>query len=66
MKEQIDNKQEALDFALEALKHYGNNSNWGTVSTYGHKKVNRWIGEGEGAELAVEALRKIKLLSSEG
>ncbi|MBE9212868.1 hypothetical protein IQ247_09205 [Plectonema cf. radiosum LEGE 06105] len=50
MKEEINKNKEALCCALEALNYYADTSNWGTVSTYGHKKANRWIGEGEGIE----------------
>lgn len=60
-----NNKQEAFNHALEALKYYADKSNWGTTSSYGHKKSNRWLGEGEGLELAEEALRKIELILSE-
>lgn len=65
MEQQLDNNKEVLKYALETLKHYADTSNWGMVSTYGHKKANRWIGEGEGIELAQEALRKINLMLSE-
>lgn len=61
----MNNNKESLEYALEALKHYAEKSNWGTTFSYGHKKSNRWLGEGEGVELAEEALRKINLMLSE-
>lgn len=65
MGQHLDNNKEPLKFALEALKYYADKSNWGTISSYGHKKSNRWLGEGEGVELAEEALRKINLILDE-
>ncbi|MEO1372926.1 MAG: hypothetical protein AAFW70_01095 [Cyanobacteria bacterium J06635_10] len=59
------NNQEAFNHALETLKYYADKSNWGTTSSYGHEKSNRWLGEGEGAELALYALKKIELILSE-
>lgn len=61
----MNNNQEAFNHVLEALKHYADKSNWGTTSSYGYKKANRWVGEGEGVEIAEEALRKVELILSE-
>ena len=65
MIEQESNKNKAaIDYAIKTLKHYANTTNWGIISSYGYKKSNIWIGEGEGVELAEEALRKIELILS--
>ena len=62
MEKDSNNNKAALDYAIKTLKHYANTKNWGIISSYGHKKTNRWMGEGEGVELAEEALRKIELI----
>ncbi|BAY84389.1 hypothetical protein NIES267_38850 [Calothrix parasitica NIES-267] len=62
MEQDSNNNKAALDYAIKILKDYANTTNWGITSSYGHKKTNRWIGEGEGVELAEEALRKIELI----
>ena len=59
-----NNNKAALDYAIKTLKHYAYTKNWGIISSYGYKKTNRWVGEGEGMELAEEALRKIELILS--
>lgn len=41
-----NNNKAALDYAIKTLKYYANTTNWGTISSYVHKKSNRWIGEG--------------------
>jgi hypothetical protein len=65
MTEQDSNNKAALDYAIKTLKQYANTKNWGIISSYGYKKPNRWVGEGEGFEIAEEALRKIELILSE-
>ena len=62
IKHNYNNNKAALDYAIKTLKYYANTTNWGITSSYGYKKSNRWIGEGEGVELAEEALRKIELI----
>ena len=62
MEQDSNNNKAALDYAIKILKHYANTTNWGIISSYGYKKSNRWMGEGEGIELAEEALRKIELI----
>lgn len=65
MEQDSNNNRTALYYAIKTLKQYANTTNWGIVSSYGYKKSNRWIGEGEGMELAEEALRKIELILSD-
>ena len=48
MEQDSNNNKAALDYAIKILKDYANTTNWGITSSYGHKKTNRWIGEGKG------------------
>lgn len=56
-----NNNKAALDYAIKTLKHYAYTKNWGIISSYGYKKTNRWVGEGEGMELASICFKKNRI-----
>ena len=41
-----------------ALEIYANQDNWGETSAWGNKRKNRWLGEGDGANVARDTLSK--------
>ena len=61
MEQDSNNNKAALDYAIKILKDYANTTNWGITSSYGYKKSNRWIGEGEGVELAAICFKKNRI-----
>jgi hypothetical protein len=61
MEKDSNNNKAALDYAIKTLKHYANTKNWGIISSYGHKKTNRWNCEGEGVELAAICFKENRL-----
>jgi 1-aminocyclopropane-1-carboxylate deaminase/D-cysteine desulfhydrase-like pyridoxal-dependent ACC family enzyme len=42
-----------------ALEIYANRDNWGETAAWGNKRKNRWLGEGDGADVASQALSKL-------
>lgn len=50
--------QQKLDVYRKALEAYANPDNWGNVGSYGKVHPRRWIGGGNGIDLAKKALEQ--------
>lgn len=53
----IQLEQKILELTA-ALQAYANQENWGETSAWGTKRKNRWLGEGDGADVAKNVLCK--------
>ncbi|MGL4621511.1 MAG: hypothetical protein ACRCZS_21030 [Chroococcidiopsis sp.] len=56
----FNRNQEKLKAYREALEAYANPKNWGNVGSYGKIHPRRWIGGGNGIELARKVLEETK------
>ncbi|BAZ71222.1 hypothetical protein NIES4106_60190 (plasmid) [Fischerella sp. NIES-4106] len=56
----ITQLQQTISELKAALEVYANADNWGETAAWGHKKKNRWLGEGDGTDVAAGALSKLK------
>jgi hypothetical protein len=52
---QLEQRISELTAALEV---YANQDNWGETAAWGTKRKNRWLGEGDGADVARNILSK--------
>jgi hypothetical protein len=54
---QLEQRISELTAALEV---YANADNWGETAAWGNKRKNRWLGEGNGTDIAASALLKLE------
>jgi hypothetical protein len=52
---QLEQRISELTAALEV---YANQDSWGETAAWGNKRKNRWLGEGDGTSVAINALSK--------
>lgn len=51
--------QQKIDILVQALSHYAIAANWGETASFGSKKPNRFLGRGDGSQIALDALAEI-------
>ncbi|MEM6398779.1 MAG: hypothetical protein AAF757_00895 [Cyanobacteria bacterium P01_D01_bin.116] len=56
----ITELQQTISELTAALETYANEENWGKTAAWGNKKKNRWLGEGNGVDMARNVLSKFK------
>jgi hypothetical protein len=52
--------QQTISELTAALEVYANSENWGETAAWGNKRKNRWLGEGDGSDIASQALSKLE------
>jgi hypothetical protein len=58
-KQTITELQQTISELTAALEIYANEDNWGETAAWGNKKKNRWLGEGDGVDVAQNVLSKL-------
>ncbi|MEM1392131.1 MAG: hypothetical protein AAGG00_02350 [Cyanobacteria bacterium P01_H01_bin.150] len=51
--------QQTISELTAALETYANEDNWEETAAWGNKKKNRWLGEGNGVDVARNVLSKL-------
>ena len=51
--------EQTISELTATLETYANEENWGVIVAWGNKKKNRWLGEGNGVDVAANALSKL-------
>ncbi|MGB6301682.1 MAG: hypothetical protein WBF90_36630 [Rivularia sp. (in: cyanobacteria)] len=55
----ITELQQTISELTTVLEIYADEDNWGETAAWGNKKKNRWLGEGNGVDLAKSVLSKL-------
>ncbi|MEM1395417.1 MAG: hypothetical protein AAGG00_19445 [Cyanobacteria bacterium P01_H01_bin.150] len=58
-KPNITELQQTISELTTALETYADDENWGETAAWGNKKKNRWLGEGNGVDVAASALSRL-------
>ena len=58
-KQTITELQQTISELTAALETYADEDNWGETAAWGNRKKNRWLGEGDGVDVAQSVLSKL-------